>query len=225
MTGPFQAFVALAKRDLLLAFRHRNEIINPILFFIIVISLFPLGVSPKPETLRLIAPAVIWITALLANLLSLESLFRSDFEDGALEQLLITPQPLTILVLAKVFAHWVTSGLALVICAPLGCLWLAVPFNVLPTLVVTLLIATPTLSLIGAIGVALTVGLRRGGALLSLLVLPLYTPVLIFATSALAAAADGFSVRGHVMMLAAFLVLALSLAPLAVSAALRISME
>lgn len=225
MTGPFQAFVALAKRDLLLAFRHRNEVINPILFFIIVISLFPLGVSPKPETLRLIAPAVIWITALLANLLSLESLFRSDFEDGALEQLLVTPQPLTILVLAKVFAHWVTTGVALVICAPLGCLWLAVPFSVLPTLVVTLLIATPTLSLIGAIGVALTVGLRRGGALLSLLVLPLYTPVLIFATSALAAAADGFSVRGHVMMLAAFLALALSLAPLAVSAALRISME
>ena len=213
------------KRDLLLAFRHRGELANPLLFFLMIVTLFPLGVSPEVVLLRKIAPGVIWIAALLAALFSLESLFRSDFEDGALEQMLLSPQPLAVLVLAKVLAHWLVSGLPMLLMAPLLGLLLAMPDPAIAALELTLAIGTPLLSLIGAIGVALTVGLRRGGVLLTLLIMPLYIPVLIFATNAVTAAAAGMPIAGQIYFLASLLVLALTLAPLAIAAALRISVS
>ena len=221
----FQAFTALMKRDLLLAFRHRGELANPLLFFFMIVTLFPLGVSPEVVLLRKIAPGVIWIAALLAALFSLESLFRSDFADGALEQMLMSPQPLSVLVLAKVLAHWLVSGLPMLLLAPLLGLLLAMPEPAILALELTLAIGTPLLSLIGAIGVALTVGLRRGGVLLTLLIMPLYIPVLIFATNAVTAAAAGMPIAGQIYFLASLLVLALTLAPLAIAAALRISVS
>ena len=219
------AFIALLRRDLLLAFRHRGELANPLIFFLMVVTLFPLGVSPEIGLLRKIAPGVIWIAALLSALFSLESLFRSDFDDGALEQLLLSPQPLALMVLAKVMAHWLVSGLPMLLFAPVLGLLLAVPTDAIWILMATLVIGTPLLSLIGAVGVALTVGLRRGGLLLSLLILPLYVPVLIFATSAVGAAAAGVPVAGQLYLLGALLVLAMMLAPFAIAAALRISMS
>lgn len=220
-----QAFSAVLKRDLLLAFRHRGELANPLLFFLMIVTLFPLGVSPEPDVLRKIAPGVIWIAALLAALFSLENLFRTDFEDGALEQMLLSAQPLPLLVLAKVLAHWLVSGVPMLLLAPLLGLLLTLPPAAIAALELTLLIGTPLLSLIGAIGVALTVGLRRGGVLLTLLVMPLYIPVLIFATNAVTAAAAGLPIAGQLYFLAALLVLALTLAPLAIAAALRISVS
>lgn len=221
----FQAFYALLKRDLLLAFRHRGELANPLLFFLMIVTLYPLGISPETEVLRRIAPGVVWIAALLAALFSLENLFRSDFDDGALEQLLLSAQPLSLLALAKVLAHWLVSGLPMLLLAPLLGLLLAMPGKAIAALVATLAIGTPLLSLIGAIGVALTVGLRRGGALLTLLVMPLYIPVLIFATNAVTAAAAGLPIAGQLYFLAALLALALTLAPVAIAAALRISVN
>lgn len=225
MSPVLRAFLAVLRRDLRLAFRQRGEWIQPVLFFMIVVTLFPLGVSPEPTLLRTIAPGVIWIAALLAALVSLESMFRSDFDDGALEQIALSPHPLALLVLAKVLAHWLVSGLPMVLMAPLLALLLAMPTRAVGVLELSLLVGTPLLSLIGAIGVALTVGLRRGGVLLTLLVLPLYIPVLIFATSAVAAAGAGISAAGQLYFLAALLVLALTLAPLAAAAALRISLN
>lgn len=225
MNELFHAFAALLRRDLLLAFRHRGELVNPLLFFMIVVTLFPLGVSPEETLLRKIAPGVIWIAALLAALFSLENMFRSDFDDGALEQIALSPHPLSALVLAKVLAHWLVSGLPMLLMAPLLAMFLAMPAAAVYALEITLLVGTPLLSLIGAIGVALTVGLRRGGVLLTLLVLPLYIPVLIFATNAVSAAAAGMPVEGQLYFLAALLVLALTLAPLATAAALRISLS
>jgi len=218
-------FLALLKRDLLLAFRHRGELANPLLFFLMVVTLYPLGVSPEEALLRKIAPGVIWIAALLAALYSLENMFRSDFDDGSLEQMALSPYPLSLLVLAKVLAHWLVSGLPMLLLAPLLALFLSMPSPALTVLELTLLIGTPLLSLIGSIGVALTVGLRRGGILLTLLVLPLYIPVLIFATNAVSAAAAGMPVAGQLYFLAAMLALALTLAPLATAAALRISLS
>jgi heme exporter protein B len=219
------AFIALLRRDLLLAFRHRGELANPLIFFLMVVTLFPLGVSPEIGLLRKIAPGVIWIAALLSALFSLENLFRSDFDDGALEQLLLSPQPLALMVLAKVLAHWLVSGLPMLLFAPVLALLLAMPAAAIWILMATLAIGTPLLSLIGAVGVALTVGLRRGGLLLSLLILPLYIPVLIFATSAVGAAAAGVPVAGQLYLLGALLVLAMMLAPFAIAAALRISLS
>ena len=221
----FHAFSALLQRDLLLAFRHRGELANPLLFFLMIVTLYPLGVSPEVDLLRKIAPGVIWIAALLSALFSLENLFRSDFEDGALEQMLLSPQPLALLVLGKVLAHWLVSGLPMLLMAPLLGLLLAMPPAAIAALAYTLALGTPLLSLVGAIGVALTVGLRRGGVLLTLLVMPLYIPVLIFATNAVTAAAAGLPIGGQIYFLAALLVLALSLAPLAIAAALRISVS
>ncbi len=221
----FQAFYALLKRDLLLAFRHRGELANPLLFFLMIVTLYPLGVSPEVDLLRKIAPGVIWIAALLSALFSLENLFRSDFEDGALEQMLLSAHPLSLLVLAKVLAHWLVSGLPMLLMAPLLGLLLAMPEQAIAALAITLAIGTPLLSLIGAIGVALTVGLRRGGVLLTLLIMPLYIPVLIFATNAVTAAAAGMPIAGQIYFLAALLALALSLAPLAIAASLRISVS
>jgi heme exporter protein CcmB len=227
MTQPSlrRAFVALLKRDLKLSFRRRAELANPLLFFVIVISLFPLGVSPATETLRTLAPGVIWIAALLATLLSLENLFRSDFEDGALEQIVLSPHPAPVLVLAKVLAHWMVTGLPLLLLAPVLAVLVFVPASAMGTLVAALALGTPVLSLVGAIGMALTVGLRRGGVLLSLLVLPLYLPVLIFGAAAVESAAAGLAVAGQLYLLGALLVLALTLSPLATAAALRMSVS
>ena len=219
------AFGILLKRDLLLAYRRRSELANPLLFFVMVVSLFPLGVSPESKVLQTLAPGIIWVAALLAALLSLDTLFRSDFEDGSLEQMVLTHHSLPLLVLAKVLAHWLVAGLPLLVIAPFLGVLLFLPSDAMFPLMVTLLLGTPVLSLIGAIGVALTVGLRRGGVLLSLLVLPLYIPVLIFAASAVATAGTGLPIVGQLYFLAALLTLSLTLAPFAAAAALRISLS
>ena len=219
------AFAAIVRRDLILAVRHRAEALNPLLFFLIVVSLVPLGLGPRREVLELVAPGVLWIGALLAALLSLERMFRTDFEDGSLELMLVSPHPLPIIVLAKILAHWLVTGLPLLAAAPLIALLLGLPGRSLAALLATLALGTPALSAVGAIGVALTVGLRRGGMLLSLLVLPLYIPVLVFAASAVAAAAGGLPATGQLYLLGALAVLSLSLAPVAAAAALRISVS
>lgn len=221
----FVPFAALVRRDVVLAARNRGEWLNPFLFFVLVITLVPLGVGAEPSILEKLAPGIVWVAALLATLLSLEGLFRSDFDDGSLELLLMSPYPATLLVLAKVVAHWTLTGLPLVLAAPLLAGMLGMTPDAWLTLLASLALGTPTLSLIGAIGVALTVGLRRGGAMLSLLVLPLYIPVLIFGANAATSAAAGLPVTGQLTFLAALLVLALTLGPLATAAALRVSVS
>ncbi len=225
LAAPVQAGLALLRRDLTLAMRRRSEMANPLLFFVIVISLFPLAIGASPAILQTIAPGIIWVAALLAALLSLDSIFRSDFEDGSLEQLLLSPHPVALLVLAKIVAHWLVSGLPLVLLAPLLGIVLHFPAAALDTLLLGLALGTPVLSLVGAIGVALTVGLRRGGLLLALLILPLYIPVLIFAAASAANAAAGVSPAAGLYLLAALLAFALTLGPLAAAAALRISID
>lgn len=220
-----KVFWLLLKRDLLIAYRHRAEIANPLLFFVIAVSLFPLSVSPESSILRIIAPGVIWVIALLATMLALDNLFRADFEDGTLEQLLLSAYPLPLLVMAKVFAHWLITGLPLLLLAPLLGILLFLPTHTMPVLMLTLLLGTPVLSLVGAIGIALTVGLRQGGVLLSLLVLPLYVPVLIFATNAISVTAKGLPASGQLFALAGLLSLSLTLAPFTIAAALRISLS
>lgn len=220
-----RAFYFLLKRDLTLAMRRRSEAVNPLLFFVLVITLFPLGVGARVQLLQAMAPGIIWVAALLAAMLSLDSMFRSDFEDGSLEQLLLSAHPVSVLVLAKVTAHWLVTGLPLMLIAPLLAVLLGLPQQGMITLLITLLLGTPVLSLIGAIGVALTVGLRRGGIILSLLVLPLYVPVLIFASNAVEMAASGLPVTAQLSMLTALLAMALTLAPLPTAAALRISLS
>ncbi|HHO69663.1 MAG TPA: heme exporter protein CcmB [Gammaproteobacteria bacterium] len=219
-----RAFVVLLKRDLTLAFRRRSEMVNPLLFFVLVTTLFPLGVGADPALLRSIGPGIIWVAALLAALLSLESVLRSDFEDGSLEQLMLSAHPLSVLMLAKVLAHWLVTGLPLLLVAPLLGLLLGLSGEAIVTLVQTLALGTPVLSLVGTIGVALTVGLRKGGMILSLLVLPLYIPVLIFAADAVTSTGAGLPVTAQLSLLSALLVLALSLTPAATAAALRISL-
>jgi heme exporter protein B len=221
-TGLRHACGWLVKRDLLLVLRHRSDAANPLLFFLMVASIFPLGVGPETAVLKTIAPGIIWVAALLATLLALEALFRSDFDDGSLEQLLLSPHPLPILVLAKIFAHWLATGLPLLLMAPLLGLQFGLSGQAVQVLLLTLLLGTPALSLVGSVGVALTVGLRRGGLLLTLLLLPLYTPILIFATGAVVAVNQGLPAEAQIYMLGALLVLALTLAPLAAAAALRI---
>jgi len=225
MTTSLRVFYVILKRDLTLAYRRRTEIANPLLFFLIVVTLFPLGMSPESKSLQALAPGIIWVAALLAAMLSLDTLFRSDFEDGTLEQMTLNAHSLPLLVLAKIFAHWLVSGLPLLLIAPLLAVLLFLPTTAMPTLLISLMLGTPILSLVGAIGVALTVGLRRGGILLSLLVLPLYIPVLIFAAHAVNEAAKGFPVVGQLLLLGALLSLSLTLAPLATAAALRISLN
>ena len=220
-----QAFWFLLRRDLLLAFRNRSELANPLLFFVLVITLFPLALGASPELLSRIAPGIVWVGALLAAMLSLESIFRSDFEDGSLEQILLSAHPVAALVRAKVCAHWIVTGLPLLLVAPVLAEMLGMSAEAQPVLMLTILIGTPILSLIGAIGVALTVGLRKGGIILSLLVLPLYVPVLIFAASATENAAVGFDPSAQIYMLLAFLLFAISLSPWATAAALRMSVS
>jgi heme exporter protein B len=219
-----RAFALLLKRDLTLAMRHRAEMVNPLLFFILVTSLFPLGVGANPNLLQTIGPGVIWVAALLAALLSLDNIFRSDFEDGTLEQFLLSSHPVSVLVLAKVTAHWLVTGLPLLLVSPLLGVLLGLTGDGIRILMLTLLLGTPVLSLLGAVGVALTVGLRKGGMILSLLVLPLYVPLLIFAASAVDTASAGLPVSAHLLFIGALLVLTLSLSPPATAAALRISL-
>ncbi len=223
--GVAQVFSVLIRRDLLLAFRRRSEMIQPLIFLLVIVSLFPLGVGPSPQLLSTIAPGVIWIAALLASVLSLESLFRSDYEDGTMEQFAISGQPLTMIAFAKILVHWLVAGLPIVLIAPLLALWMNLPLEGLSVLVATLALGTPVLSLVGAIGGALTVSLKRGGQLLSLLVFPLYVPLLILATNAVSAAVAGLPYNGQLGLMAAYLVAALSLAPFATAAALKLSLE
>ncbi|HWT01903.1 MAG TPA: heme exporter protein CcmB [Pyrinomonadaceae bacterium] len=213
------------QRDATLAWRGRAGVLSTLFFFVIVVSLFPLGVGPELSVLRTIAPGVVWVAALLASMLSLDRMFSHDYLDGSLEQLMLTPQPLSVVVLGKIFAHWLVTGAPLVLIAPVLGLQFDVPPGALVTLVASLLLGTPALSLIGAVGAALTLGLRGGGVLVSLLVLPLCIPVLIFGAGAVEASITGASAESHLSLLGAVLVLALLFAPWATAAALRISME
>lgn len=218
-------FFAALKRDLLLVFRHRNDIINPLAFFLMVAVLFPLGVSPDPDFLSEVAPGVIWVAALLACLLSVDGIFRGDYEDGSLEQMLVSPEPLLVLVLAKVLSHWLVSGFCLAIISPLVAMMFFLPEQGYPALMMSLILGTPTLSLMGAIGAGLTVGLRKGGLLISLLVLPLYIPVLIFGAGTVHAGSMGLPIQGYLALLGAILIFSLMLAPFAIAAALKISVR
>jgi len=205
-----------------LTVRRRSEAVQPLIFFVVVAALFPLGSRPDPELLRQMGGGVIWVGALLASFMSLDLLFRSDYDDGGLDQILLSPSPLLMLVAAKLSAHWLLAGLPLLLLSPLlGALY-GLPSESLWALFLTLALGTPVLTLVGGIGTALTVGLKRGGALLALLVLPLYIPVLIFGAQAVATAGTGLPVTGQLYVLGAFLALALSLAPPAIAAALRV---
>jgi heme exporter protein B len=219
------AFSLLLKRDLVLAYRRRAELVNPMLFFVLVTAMFPLGIGNDPKLIEAVGPGVVWVAALLAALLSLDSMFRSDYDDGSLEQFMLSAHPVSILVLAKILAHWLVTGLPLFIIAPLLAVLLNIPASAIPTLMLSLLLGTPVLSLIGSVGVALTVGLRRGGVILSLLVLPLYVPVLIFATDAVKTAIVGIPTTAQLSILSAMLVGSLVLAPMATAASLRISLS
>ena len=212
-------------RDLILAWRRRADVLSTVFFFVIVVSLFPLGIGPETQLLRTIAPGVVWVAALLASMLSLGRLFANDYQDGTLEQLLLTPQPLYLVVVGKVFAHWLIAEIPLVLIAPLLGLQFDLSNNTLLILFVSLLLGTPVLSLIGSVGAALTLGLRGSSVLISILVLPLYIPVLIFGAGAVEASVMGMSPQSHIYLLTAVSVLSLVFAPWAAAAALRISLE
>lgn len=218
-------FIELVKRDLSLAFRQGMDSLMVVAFFVIAVVLFPFGVGPEPNTLAKIAGGTIWVAALLSSMLSLERLFQTDYEDGSLELLALAPVPLEVTVLAKVVAHWLTTGLPLIITAPLLAVLMQLPMEGFWVLLLTLMIGTPTLSLIGAVGAALILGSRRGGVLLSLLVLPLYIPILIFGVGAVDAAIFDQAVRPHVLLMAGLLVGSLALTPWAAAAALRQALE
>ena len=223
--GSLQFCLRLLRRQLVLAVRRPIEIGNPLLFFAMVVALFPLGLGPAPDQLASFAPGILWIIALLSNLLTSDAVFRGDFEDGSLEQLLLAPQPLFISVLAYIGAHWLITGLLLAAVSPVFALMLNLPGAAVLTLVLSLLLGTGVLSLVGCIGAALTVGLKRGGMLISLLILPLYMPVLIFGSAAVQAAVTGVPAGPYLAILGAMLCLAIALAPLAIAAGLRISVD
>lgn len=218
-------FLCVVRRDLVLAYRRRADALTSLFFFIIVVSLFPLGVGPEPNQLRMMAPGILWVAALLASMLSLGRMFSFDYLDGTLEQMLVGAAPLGVIVAGKILAHWLVSGFSLVLMAPVLGVMFDLPGEALRVLVVSLLLGTPILSLIGAVGAALTLGVRGGGVLVSLLVLPLYVPVLIFGAGAVGAQAAGMGGQAHLMLLGAFLVVAALFAPWATAAGLRISME
>ncbi|MFQ3323332.1 MAG: heme exporter protein B [Pseudomonadales bacterium] len=221
------AFVAIIRRDLLLALRRKGDIANPLIFALIVISLFPLGLGPEAGALKILAPGLVWVVALLACLLSLDSMFKSDFEDGSLEQLVLSPQPIYLMAMAKVVAHWLVAGLPVALLSPLLGIMLALPSEGYLALMLSLLVGTMGLSLIGGIGAALTVGLRGGGGglLVALLVLPLYVPILIFGVSTVYAAVQGIAFGGYIAMLGGFTMLALILSPFAIAGGLKIHLE
>lgn len=218
-----RALFAILQRDLALAYRQRAELMQPVLFFVLVISLFPLGVGPEPNTLQLIGPGVIWVAAILSSLLGLERLFRDDFHDGSLEQLMLSNTSLPAAALVKVLAHWLTSILPLILLSPLLALFLHLSEPMYWALLKTLLLGTPLLSLIGAIAVGLTVGLNRGGVLLALLLLPVFIPLLIFATSAVEAASMQLPYTAQLAIIGAMFLFSLALAPFAIAYALRVS--
>lgn len=219
------ALHTVLRRDLLLAMRNKADVANTLLFFVIVASLFPLAVGPEPALLRAIAPGVVWVAALLASMLALTRLFATDYADGTLEQLALAPQPLAALIAAKIAVHWLVSGLPLVLIAPLLGLQFDLPGDALLVLVMSLLIGTPVLSLLGAIGAALTLGLRASGVLVPLIVLPLTVPVLVFGAGAVEAAASGLGAEAHLSLLAAFLLITAALSPWAAATAVRIALE
>lgn len=216
-------YLPLVLRELTLATRTPSQWINPLLFFLIAVSLFPLGVGPDPNRLAEIAAGVIWVAALLATMLSQDSLFRTEFEDGCLEQMLTSPHPVILMVAAKVSAHWLLTGLPLILLSPLLAVLMGLSFDGWRALILTLVLGTPILSLLGALGAALVVSVKRGGVLLSLLVLPLCIPVLIFSTTAVQTASVGLSIEGHLSLLGALLVLCITLTPLAIAGALSIT--
>lgn len=220
-----ELFLTIFLRDLRLAARRRVESLLPLVFFIVAVSLFPLGVGPEPQTLRQIAPGIVWVCALLASMLSVNTLYAGDFADGSLEQMLLAPQPALAVASAKAAAHWVISGLPLIVAAPLIGLLFDISGPALLALLTSLLLGTPILSLLGGLGAALTLGLRSGGMLLILIVLPLATPALIFGAGAVGAVDSGLSPSGHYSLLAALLIATALGAPLATAAALRISTE
>lgn len=217
--------VLVVRRDLVLAMRRRADVLTTLIFFVMVVSLFPLGVGPEMDMLRKMASGVLWVAALLSSMLSLGRLFSADYLDGTLEQMMLAPQSLSMLVLGKMVAHWMVSGLPLVLMAPVLGVQFDMPANALGILILSLLLGTPILSMVGAIGAALTLGLRGGGVLLSLLVLPLCIPVLIFGTGAVEAISAGLTVVPHMSLLGALLLLALVFTPWVTAQALRISME
>ncbi len=219
------AMNALIRRDILIALRERSDLLQPVLFFIIVVSLFPLSVTPDRTLLVQAGPGIIWVAALLATLLALDGIFRPDHEDGTLEQLVLSPHPLSLLVLAKTAAHWMVTGLPLIIVAPLLGLLMQLPSDAIVVMCLALLLGTPALSLIGAVGVGLTVGVRKSGVLLSLVILPLYVPVLIFGSGAVQALMVSIDPLPHLLLLASFSLFSLAVCPLASAAALRISVN
>ena len=219
------ALRAVAARDLLAALRRRADLLTILIFFALVASLFPLAVGPESALLRIMGPGVVWVAALLASMLALTRLFTGDYADGTLEQLVLAPQPLTMLVLGKIAAHWLVTGLPLVVVAPLLGMQFDLGADALWVLLASLLVGTPTLSLIGAVGAALTLGVRGGGALLALLVLPLYVPVLIFGAGAVEASAAGLGAGAHLSLLGALLLVALVFAPWATAVSVRIAIE
>jgi heme exporter protein B len=220
------ALKIIVLRDLMLALRRKTEVLTTLFFFIIVISLFPLGIGSDKQLLIKIAPGVVWVAALLASMLALERLFAADYDDGTLEQMLLIPQPVFVLVSGKVLAHWLLTGLPLVLVTPLIGLQYQLPDQAVTTMMMSLLLGTPVLSLIGAIGAALTLGVRGGGILLSLLILPLYIPVLIYGSGAVEASMlFGAPVEAYLMLMAAFAIIAIIFAPWATAAALKIAVE
>ncbi len=221
----FSLLVLVMRRDLVLAMRRRADVLTTLIFFVMVVSLFPLGVGPEMEMLRKMAPGVLWVAALLSSMLSLGRLFSADYLDGTLEQMLLAPQSLSVLVLGKMVSHWMVSGLPLVLLTPVLGLQFDMSVPAIGVLILSLLLGTPILSMVGAIGAALTLGLRGGGVLLSLLVLPLCIPVLIFGTGAVQAVSSGLNVSSHLSLMGALLVLALAFTPWVTAQALRISME
>lgn len=217
--------LGLLRRQLTLAARRPIEIGNPLLFFAMVVALFPLGLGPAPDKLASFAPGILWIIALLSSLLTSDTVFRSDFEDGSLEQLLLAPQPLYMSVLSYIVAHWLITGFLLALISPLFAVMIKLPVEAIGAMMASLLIGTAVLSLVGGIGAALTVGLQRGGMLISLLILPFYMPVLIFGTAAVQNAVTGAPAGPHLAILGAMLCLAIALAPFATAAGLRISVD
>ncbi|MES2263745.1 MAG: heme exporter protein CcmB [Pseudomonadota bacterium] len=219
------ALLSAVRRDLLLGFRRRADMLGTLTFFVIVCTLFPLGVGPEPALLRTLAPGILWVAALLAGTLSLGRLFSFDHADGTLEQMLLSSEPLALIVAGKVAAHWLVSGLPLVLLSPLLALQFDLPSDELAVLALSLLIGTPVLSLVGAVAAALTLGARGGGVLVALLVLPLYAPVLVFGAGAAAAQAGGSGADAHLLLLGGMLAGAIALAPWATAASLRIALE
>lgn len=222
-SGLSGALLVLLKRELLLAYRNRQDLSNPIVFFVLVVVLFPLGVSPDPEFLEMAAAGVIWVAALLASMLSLDRMFKADFSDGSLEQMILSPHPLFLIVLVKVFVHWSLTGVPLILLSPVLAVMMNLAPEHIPSVLLTLLLGTPVVSLIGGIGAALTVSLRSGGVLVSLIVLPFTIPVLIFGTGTIQASVEGLPVDGYIAILGALLALSFTLSPLACSAALKMS--